>query len=71
MSDEITCPVRAEVGIDAAVVANHDVTIRTTRIDGQVQLSRFHVPPTIVGLRQLTQRLVAYPVWSQSRNPLQ
>ena len=42
--------VRVQVGIDAAVVANHQVTIRETTRDGQVQLSRFHAPPTIAGL---------------------
>lgn len=42
-------PVRVQVGIDAAVVANHHVTIRTTSIDGQVEMSRFHIPPTIAG----------------------
>lgn len=53
--------VRVQVGIDAAVVANHHVTIRITTTDGQVQLTRFHVPPTIAGLGQLTQRLAGYP----------
>ena len=53
--------VRVQVGIDAAVVANHQVTIRETTRDGQVQLSRFHAPPTIAGLTRLGERLAAYP----------
>ena len=45
---------RVQVGIDAAVVADHHVTIRSTLSDGQVQLSHFHVPPTIALLRSWT-----------------
>ena len=63
--------VRVQVGIDAAVVANHQVTIRETTRDGQVQLSRFHAPPTITGLTRLGERLAAYPhvvaVWRAAR----
>ena len=51
--------VRVQVGIDAAVVANHQVTIRETTRDGQVQLSRFHASPTIAGLTRLSERLAA------------
>lgn len=54
-------PARVQVGIDAAVVADHHVTIRSTMPDGQVQLSRFHVPPTIAGLTKLGQQLSAHP----------
>lgn len=54
-------PTRVQVGIDAAVVADHHVTIRSTMPDGQVQLSRFHVPPTIAGLTRLGQELSGYP----------
>ncbi|HOT58005.1 MAG TPA: IS110 family transposase [Mycobacterium sp.] len=53
--------VRVQVGIDAAVVANHQVTIRETTRDGQVQLSRFHASPTIAGLTRLSERLAAHP----------
>ena len=52
---------RVQVGIDAAVVADHHVTIRATLSDGQVQLSRFHVPPTIAGLSRLGERLSVFP----------
>jgi transposase len=52
---------RVQVGIDAAVVANHHVCVRETTIDGQVRLTRFHVPPTIAGLRRLGERLAPYP----------
>lgn len=52
---------RVQVGIDAAVVADHHVTIRQTMADGQVHLSRFHVPPTIAGLSRLTERLGEFP----------
>lgn len=50
-----------QVGIDAAVVASHHVTIRETTYDGQVHLSRFHSPPTIEGLTRLGVRLANYP----------
>ena len=52
---------RVQVGIDAAVVADHHVTIRATLSDGQVQLSRFHRPPTIAGLSRLGERLSVFP----------
>ncbi|MEI2732707.1 MAG: IS110 family transposase [Dermatophilaceae bacterium] len=52
---------RVQVGIDAAVVADHHVTIRQTLTDGQVRLSRFHVPPTSAGLSRLSERLAVYP----------
>lgn len=60
---DITDPtgVRVQIGIDAAAVADHHVTIRGTTSDGQVQLSRFHVPLTIAGLTRLGHRLAAYP----------
>lgn len=41
---------RVQVGIDAAMLADHHVTIRETTQDGQVHLSRFHAPPTIAGV---------------------
>jgi transposase len=50
-----------QVGIDAAVVANHHVCVREHAPDGQLRLTRFHVPPTIAGLRRLGERLSPYP----------
>lgn len=43
------------------MVADQHVMIRTTTTDGQVDLSRFHVPPTIGGLSRLGERLSAFP----------
>ena len=43
------------------MVADHHVTIRTTTTDGQVDLSRFHVPPTIAGLSRLGEKLSTFP----------
>lgn len=42
-TDPVTglAPVRVQVGIDAAVVANHHVCVREILPDGQVRLSRF------------------------------
>jgi transposase len=53
--------VRVQVGIDAAVVANHHVCVRETLADGRVRLSRFTAPPTLAGLDILSDRLSAYP----------
>ena len=50
-----------QVGIDAAVVADHHVCVRAFGADGQVIVSRFRVPPTLPGLRSLTTRLAPYP----------
>jgi transposase len=52
---------RVQVGIDAAVVAHHHVCVRAFTADGQVNVSRFRVPPTLSGLRTLTKRLAPYP----------
>ena len=53
---------RVQVGIDAAVVvAHHHVCVRAFTGDGDVNVSRFHVPPTLSGLRTLTKRLAPYP----------
>lgn len=52
--------VRVQVGIDAAVVANHHVCVREYCADGQVRLTRFHVPPTLPGLNRLGKRLAPY-----------
>jgi transposase len=53
--------IRVQVGIDAAVVADHHVCVREYRADGQVRATRFHVPPTLAGLRRLGQALLPYP----------
>lgn len=50
-------PVRVQVGIDAAIVAQHHVTLRRIATDGTVSTSRFRVPPTRAGLAELTRRL--------------
>jgi len=54
-------PVRVQVGIDAAVVANHHVCVREILPDGQVRLSRFTAPPTLAGLAMLSDRLRGFP----------
>ena len=54
-------PRLVRVGIDAAIVAQHEVCIRTTGADGQVRSERFHVQPTLAGLRALTSRLAETP----------
>lgn len=54
-------PVRVQVGIDAAITANHHVCVRRVGFDGVVEASRFLVPPTLAGLRMLSERLSAYP----------
>lgn len=53
--------VRATVGIDAAIVADHHVCVRGVDAAGMVSTSRFRVSPTLAGLRQLTARLQALP----------
>lgn len=53
-------PNRVTVGIDAAVVANHQVAIRGST--GGVGISEdFAVSPNLAGLERLTGRLAAYP----------
>jgi hypothetical protein len=54
-------PVQVQVGIDADVVANHHVCVRRLEAGGEVDIDRFHVPPTLSGLGSLTAQLVAYP----------
>ena len=54
-------PRLVRVGIDAAVVAQHEVCIRTTEADGRVRTDRFRVQPTLTGLRSLTDRLAETP----------
>ncbi|MFL6130377.1 MAG: hypothetical protein ACJ73E_15095 [Mycobacteriales bacterium] len=46
-----------QVGIDAAVVANHSVCVRQVDADGVVSAIRFQVPPTLAGLGRLGRRL--------------
>lgn len=54
-------PRLVRVGIDAAVVAQHDVCLRITEADGRIRVDRFHVQPTLAGLRSLTNRLAVTP----------
>lgn len=54
-------PVRVQVGIDAAIVSKHHVSLRQVGADGTVSQTRFLVPPTLAGLGQLTRRLADYP----------
>jgi transposase len=50
-----------QVGIDAAIVAQHHVCIRETDAHGRVSTHRFQVQPTLAGLVALAKRLAAYP----------
>jgi hypothetical protein len=54
-------PRLVRVGIDAAIVAQHEVCIRATDAEGRVRTDRFHVQPTLAGLRSLTDRLAQMP----------
>jgi hypothetical protein len=54
-------PRLVRVGIDAAIVAQHEVCVRATDADGRVRTERFHVQPTLAGLRSLTGRLAQMP----------
>ncbi len=54
-------PRLVRVGIDAVVVAQHDVCIRATDAEGQVRTNRFRVQPTLAGLRSLSTRLAEMP----------
>jgi transposase len=54
-------PVRIQVGIDAAITANHHVCIRSVAANGKANSVRFQVPPTLAGLARLTSRLSEYP----------
>ena len=54
-------PRLVRVGIDAAVVAQHEVCRRVIEADGRVRIDRFRVPPTLAGLRSLTDRLAETP----------
>jgi len=50
-----------QVGIDAAITANHHVAVRSVDRDGTAVTSRFVLAPTLSGLNTLTRRLGAYP----------
>jgi len=54
-------PVRVQVGIDAAVTANHHVCVRSLDSAGHEHTERFLVAPTLSGLALLTRRLASYP----------
>lgn len=53
---------RVAVGIDAAIVADHQITIRRPQVGraGDI-VDRFKVPSTLVGLDRLTERLAQHP----------
>jgi hypothetical protein len=48
-------------GIDAAIVAQHEVCIRATDAEDRVWTDRFRVQPTLAGLRSLSSRLAEVP----------
>jgi hypothetical protein len=50
-------PRLVRVGIDAAVVAQHEVCVRATDAEGRVRTDRFRVQPTLAGLGSLSNRL--------------
>jgi transposase len=54
-------PQLVRVGIDAAIVAQHEVCIRATDAQGRVRTDRFRVQPTLAGLRSLSNRLAEMP----------
>lgn len=60
MNLESSSPVA--VGIDAAIVADHQVTIRRPQVGrpGDI-VDRFKIPSTLVGLDRLTERLAEHP----------
>lgn len=53
-------PNEVTIGIDAAVVANHQVAIRGST-GGEGIAEDFAVPPNLAGLRRLEERLSEYP----------
>jgi len=55
----VSDPNRVTVGIDAAVVANHQVAIRGSA-GGEVIAEDFAVAPTLAGMERLTERLSEY-----------
>jgi hypothetical protein len=60
--------VRVQVGIDAAIVAQHHVCVRATDENGRVSTHRFRVQPTLAGLTSLGKQLSAYPARSPWRS---
>jgi Transposase len=68
VSNEVTAPSanpaglpRVQIGIDAAITANHHVCVRRLDPGGTPVISRFSVPPTLAGLSMLTSRLAEHP----------
>jgi hypothetical protein len=57
----LPAPARVQVGIDAAITANHHVAVRRVGADGAATTTRFVVPPTLPGLAVLTRRLADCP----------
>ncbi len=57
----VPAPVRVQVGIDAAVTANHHICVRAIDQVGSVATSRFVVPPTQAGLSSLSARPAPCP----------
>lgn len=57
----VDAPVRVQIGIDAAVTANHHVCVRTLDVEGGEHTDRFLVAPTLSGLALLTRRLAPFP----------
>jgi len=54
-------PVRVQIGIDAAITANHHVAVRRVAADGTATTTRFMVAPTLAGLKTLSGRLADCP----------
>ncbi len=54
-------PVRVQIGIDAAITANHHVAVRRVSADGTATTTRFMVAPTLAGLKTLSGRLADCP----------
>jgi len=52
---------RAQIGIDAAITANHQVAVRRVGVDGDATTTRFVVAPTLAGLGTSTGRLAGCP----------
>jgi len=57
----VGAPVRVQVGIDAAVTANHHASVRTLDAGGREHTDRFLVAATLSGLVSLTRRLAPFP----------
>ena len=55
------CRVRVQVGIDAAVTANHHIAVRVTDAGRAVGTRAVRGPPTLTGLAALSGGCRAYP----------